>query len=225
MNLVIFDIDGTLTDTNAVDGECYAAAFEREFGRPVDWRNFTHRTDSGIAQQAFNQQVGRAPTGDELERFRHRFLAMLKDQHARQPARFAEVAGAARAFELLRADPQWTVAIATGGWRVSALLKLSVASIEIGDSPAAFADDAFPRSGIVRTAIARSGGRFERIVCVGDSTADASTAAELGLPLVGIGAARREARLRELGVSHVLPNYRDLDALMAALRSAQAPRS
>ncbi len=59
MNLVIFDIDGTLTDTNAVDGECYAAAFEREFGRPVDWRNLTHRTDSGIAQPASRARADR----------------------------------------------------------------------------------------------------------------------------------------------------------------------
>ena len=40
VTLVLFDIDGTLTATSAVDAQCYAAAFYRTFGFPLpttDW--------------------------------------------------------------------------------------------------------------------------------------------------------------------------------------------
>jgi len=39
VNLVIFDIDGTLTATNQVDTRCFAAAFLEVFGTEIstDW--------------------------------------------------------------------------------------------------------------------------------------------------------------------------------------------
>lgn len=66
--------------------------------------------------------------------------------------------------------------------------------------PAAFADDAAEREEIARIAIDRarfhSQQPFERIVLVGNSDCDVTTAARLGLGFVGIAADTNDAALR-----------------------------
>ena len=51
MNLVMFDIDGTLTQTCAVDAACYVEAVMEVTGLraiSTDWASYRHTTDSGI---------------------------------------------------------------------------------------------------------------------------------------------------------------------------------
>jgi hypothetical protein len=51
--LAIFDIDGTLTDTNGVDDDCYRAAVAgalRIDPGSYDWTKAAHITDAGIFQ-------------------------------------------------------------------------------------------------------------------------------------------------------------------------------
>jgi len=52
MNLVLFDVDGTLTLTNEVDNRCYLCALGEALGGAgfdTDWTKYPHVTDSGIA--------------------------------------------------------------------------------------------------------------------------------------------------------------------------------
>jgi beta-phosphoglucomutase-like phosphatase (HAD superfamily) len=58
MKLLIFDIDGTLTDTKRVDDECFINAFQDEYGvilTNTDWTTFVNVTDTGL----FNLQCSR----------------------------------------------------------------------------------------------------------------------------------------------------------------------
>jgi hypothetical protein len=50
MHLVMFDIDGTLVDSNGFDGELYAPAMREVTGADVDrcWQSYRHVTDGGI---------------------------------------------------------------------------------------------------------------------------------------------------------------------------------
>src|SRR5437773_2833277 len=51
MHLVMFDIDGTLTETMKVDEECFVRSFNDVFGLTdidTDWSNYPGTTDSGI---------------------------------------------------------------------------------------------------------------------------------------------------------------------------------
>ncbi len=50
MHLVMFDIDGTLTETMKVDEECYVRSLAEVCGFTdveTDWSSYTHATDSG----------------------------------------------------------------------------------------------------------------------------------------------------------------------------------
>ena len=71
MKLVIFDLDGTLTKTVAVDADSYVRAFADVFGMAgidTDWSRYRDYTDGGIAREIFESRRGRKPTPAEMER-------------------------------------------------------------------------------------------------------------------------------------------------------------
>jgi len=225
--LAIFDIDGTLTDTNGVDDDCYRAAVADALAidpGAYDWEQAAHITDAGIFQWVACELGLPAPSSAETERA----IATLGEQLAavceREPHRFAEIAGASAALNALRADG-WCVAVATGCWGVSARLKLRAAGINVPEAVVACADDAIARADIVQLAQRRAeqhyGQTFDRVVALGDGPWDVRAAAELGIPFIGIGG--RAPELRRLGASYVLPDYRDVEALRRALVEAVAP--
>src|SRR3984893_18913284 len=65
MHLVMFDIDGTLTQTMKVDEECFVRSFKDVFGFAdvdTDWSHYPHTTDSGIFHDVFTASRGQ-PNG------------------------------------------------------------------------------------------------------------------------------------------------------------------
>ena len=69
MHLVVFDIDGTLTDTNLVDGQCYWQADSEVLGlskEQPDWSDFRDVTDLGIAADLCWRHLRRPPTSRVL---------------------------------------------------------------------------------------------------------------------------------------------------------------
>lgn len=229
MQLVIFDVDGTLTRTNAVDHECFLAALRAELALDVgdvDWAGFTHVTDHGVVHELCERALGRAPTEDEHARLVDGFMARLAAAYQRDAARFDPVPGSPSAFE--HARERHAVAIATGCWRRSACFKLDRVRIDHATTPAGFSEDGPARESILRAATERALAahalaRFDRIVSVGDATWDVRAAQRLGLAFVGIGKGARAEKLRAAGAATVLPDYADLAAFESALATAQSP--
>jgi phosphoglycolate phosphatase-like HAD superfamily hydrolase len=221
--LAVFDIDGTLTDTCAVDDDCYGIAVAEFFA--VSWVSYAgtpHHTDSAILRWLSEQQRGCIASADEVERVRARFVDALSDVHGREPHRFRPIAGAMSVFDAVR-GAGWSVAIATGGWGASARLKLRLAGIDHDGVPLACADDAESRSDIVRIAIERAGGRFDRVVSVGDRPWDSTTAAALGIPFVGIASGAKAGELTAAGARTIVEHYEDRAAFLRALQHAEPP--
>jgi len=82
MKLAIFDMDGTLTNTNKVDGECFARSLQLEFGVDITslpWDEDTHITGSGITYWIFQQVFARYPEAEEIQRLINRFVSLLKE--------------------------------------------------------------------------------------------------------------------------------------------------
>ena len=227
--LAIFDIDGTLTATNAVDDECYiraAAEILDVAPEAVDWSDTPHVTDSGIARYLWTRHRARAAEDRELIALQQRFLAILGAEITRAPERCLAIAGAGALFEHLR-RAGWHIALATGGWLASASMKLRAAGVALTDLPMACADDAESREDIVRLAWQKAerqaGSTFHRVVSVGDAPWDVRTARSLGLPFVGIATGVRAERLRAEGATTVLSDLSDSVAVLAALSSAASP--
>jgi phosphoglycolate phosphatase-like HAD superfamily hydrolase len=230
MQLAIFDIDGTLTQTTHIDGVCFVRAFAEELGITLSstWTDYKFSTDSGITQQVFEDRFGRRPSDQELARLQRCFIGLLEEAFAQAPEAGAAVAGATAALARLRRHAGWELAIATGSWHASALLKLRAARLDVADLPAAFADDSVSRGDIIQTTIARAQQHygqtgFDRVVYIGDGPWDVRTAARLRIPFLGVGRDRHAARLRSEGAAHIIEDFVDLDRFLCSLAAATVP--
>ena len=231
MRLAIFDIDGTLTETNSVDSFCFVQAMadaHSVVGMSTNWGAYTHTTDSFITQEVLHERFGRPPAEEELSIFQTHFVKLLEEHCAKDGSLFAEIGGAAAAVERLRREPDWAVAVASGCWRDSGMLKLRAAGLELGDTPAAFAEDGLSREEILLTAVGRAREvyrqeNFERVVSLGDGLWDLRAAWVLGFPFVGVARGARAKRLRGAGASHVVEDFKDYGSLMHCLTEAEIP--
>lgn len=227
--LVIFDVDGTLTDTTAVDDECYREAIASVLAvepSAIDWSGATHISDAGILSWLWSEHRREEPTLADIARARSAMVHKLNERLREDPSRFAHIEGVHDAIQRILGDG-WRIAVATGAWGPSARIKLGAARLEIDDTVFASSDDAISREEIVSLARKRAelihGGAFDRVVSVGDGIWDVNTAANLGLPFVGIGRGERADRLRRAGAATVLPDFTDLDAVCRALDQAIPP--
>jgi phosphoglycolate phosphatase-like HAD superfamily hydrolase len=231
MKLVMFDMDGTLTDAFAIEENCYVLAIEQALDLPgvkTEWETYTHTTASFCLEEIVRRHRGHPPTAAESHAVQARMVALMTDITRRTGRCTREIPGAAACLAGLQRRG-YAVAIASGDWEATARLKFATAGIPVAGLPSAFCDVAHPRTDIMRAALARAAahyGRtsFDRITYVADAVWDVRACRELGWPLVGVAAGKFAARLPELGVSHVVPDYLDFDAFLAALEQASAPR-
>ncbi len=206
-----------MTESLAVDEVCFVQAFRDVLGiGPINtnWLEYVFQTDSGLALEICRKQLGRDPSGAEITSLQSRFAELLYAavEGAGQPLR--EVPGAAALLRRLAAHPRWHVAIATGGWRVSARFKLASAGLAVDAFPWANADDALDRVDILRTAIGRARQHyeqdtFEKVVYVGDGVWGVLAAKALRIGFLGLATDNKAGRLAEKGASCVLPNFSD----------------
>lgn len=226
--LVIFDVDGTLSRTSDVDDRCWREAARAILGvesMTTDWSCYSHSTDEAIATDLIVERFGGRPGDPEVQTRVHEvrddFTDRIRNEISRSPRCFQPVPGAPGLFERLL-DAGWKTAIATGGWRATAELKLGTAGIPFEGVPAAHADDAHPREEIVRTAIRRSGVTMPGVY-VGDGIWDVRAAARLGVGFVGIGDGAAADRLRTAGARITLSDYARFDEFLAAIEKSLPP--
>jgi len=233
VNLAIFDIDGTLTETDQVDETCFVQALADAHGITgisTNWAEYPHTTDSAITSHVFQERLNRVPEENELLKFKSRFVSLLEDNCLKNPALFAEILGASYMLRRLNQELEWRVAIASGSWRVSAELKLKVAGIKEDDFPAAFADDGHSREEILKSAVLKAQlhyqqSHFTRIVSVGDGLWDVRTARNLRFPFLGIGREKRGKTLRRAGATHVIRDFADYAEVIRCLAEADVPKT
>jgi len=231
MKLAIFDIDGTLTNTNNVDEDCFIKALAEAHSIDdivTDWAAYPHTTDSGIAQHIFQEKFGRSPEETELSKFKNCFVGMLSEHYQTDSLSFAEISGASVALKMLQQDSDWAVAIATGCWRESALLKLKAANIDPEGIPAAYAEDGLSREDILNAAVSRSLAQhgvsgFEKIVSIGDGVWDVRTAGRLNFAFLGVGCGESATKLQQAGARHVIEDFSDYDQVLKFLIEAEIP--
>lgn len=212
---LIFDIDGTLTDSYHVDDDIYPQAFAEHLQLKnfvPDWESYEFCTDSGVAMEIFQTQLGRVYDPAEIEAVKQRYFALLAEKLQRSPESCRPIAGAEGLFEQLRAAG-YQVGIATGAWRESAKLKLQHAGIEHAGLPFACGDDALARPDIIRLAIERveqhNGLNAEQVIYVGDGAWDYRAAQSLGIGFIGVGDKLSRAGI----VCPIIKNYQQNDLL------------
>ena len=211
---VLFDIDGTLVDSNYLHVHAWMRAFAdlgEDLRRPVDaWR--IHR-GIGMGSSLLLEDL----LGDDADRLGDR----AKDSHAHH---YRELAGLQRPFggarDLVRAVAERGAAtvLATSASPDSLTELLAVLDLDdvvTGVTSAKDVEAAKPEPDLIQAALRIADVPPERAVLVGDTGWDVEAAARAGVACVGVlTGGVSEAELREAGAAAV---YRDVAALLADL--------
>ncbi|MDQ1400853.1 MAG: hypothetical protein QOK20_2785 [Acidimicrobiaceae bacterium] len=210
---VLFDVDGTLVDTNYLHVFAWLGAFQA-IGHPVDGTD-VHRAIGMGAPELLERLLG-ADTAERLG-------DQAKEEHT---ARYKETFPLMRRFEgageLLRAVAERaTVVLATSASpaELSALREtLDADGVVAAITSAEDVDAAKPRPDLVEVALERAGVPANRAVFVGDTVWDVEAAGRAGVPCVAVltgGISRSE--LVDAGAIAV---YRDTTELRQGLEKS-----
>lgn len=183
---VIFDIDDTLLHSMEADDRIYRQAIRDVVGH-VEFRatlaEYDHVSDTGILRQVLSDNK---IADGVFEEIRERFLNSL-EAHVATVGAFQQVDGAGEMLRRLRASNKHSVALATGCWRRSAVLKLRTAGLLFDDLPLATADDAMERIAIMQHALDSLAGPVGSVTYFGDGIWDQRACSELGWQFRPVG--------------------------------------
>jgi HAD superfamily hydrolase (TIGR01509 family) len=203
---VLFDIDGTLVDSNYLHVVAWLRAF-RAAGFP------------DVAAADLHRGVGMG-AGPFMERVIGREDEAAKDGHAKEYERlWPELRPFPGAVDLLREvrrrGGEAVLATSATEEEVGALQRALDADDAISEiTSSADVDEAKPAPDIFTTALSKTGLDAERCVVVGDTVWDAEAAGGAGLRCVGLlSGGVSEAELRDAGMAEV---YDDPAALLKA---------
>jgi phosphoglycolate phosphatase-like HAD superfamily hydrolase len=229
MNLVMLDVDGTLTQSYEYDREIFGLSIAEVLGcnpADVDLDKYVNTTSIGVTVEAFQRIIGRSPKSEEIKDVKRRVLWRLKRMYQGSPEIFGEVPGASQFLERLRQSDGVGVAIATGGWLSEALFKLQASGLTVNGIPMATSDDHVDRKMIMEIATEKarkyySCHDFEHIIYLGDGPWDLQASRSLGYDFIGIGLRIQALRDSENISWH--PSFLKVEAVCASIATLLTP--
>jgi beta-phosphoglucomutase-like phosphatase (HAD superfamily) len=210
VNLIVFDIDGTLTDTVAIHQSSFRASL-RHIGIEKfndSFNEYKHHTDSHIAKTIFEMATGKEfdkTTIDVFEEYLHQLIGEKE---------IIEIFGARQFIRQIEAHPDYGICYATGSFFKPAKLKLERIGIDFELGLLVGSNEIEEREVILTKAIANAADhysvdKFDRILSFGDGLWDLKAANNLSLEFVGIGDKNVQI-LKENGMSK---HYSDLQKI------------
>ena len=196
-SLIVFDIDGTLTDS--------VKAHQRAFTETLfeigvseinsEYKSFKHHTDSFIAKEIYENNQKTIFSTDKIHQFENRLFEKIKRLN------FNEVKGAKEIVNKIHKETEYGVCYATGSLRKPAEHKLKSIGIEFEEWQLVASDKIFEREKIVQQAIKNSSDNykvqsFKRVISVGDGLWDLLTADNLNLEFIGIGEENKDLLIK-----------------------------
>jgi phosphoglycolate phosphatase-like HAD superfamily hydrolase len=228
--VAVFDLDGTLVESMAVDEVCFVAVAEAALGDrvPADWLDDRDRTDTSLFRRIWRLAGRPDPTWETMRSAEREMASALHRALRDAPQRCRAVAGGAAVIQRLRAAG-WLVAVATGSWRASAQLKLAHAGLPEVHLVTASEESARPAliARAVREVLTQSPPRQRRmqsrkVVYVGDGPWDVAAASAAGTGFLGRGRGAGALALREAGARVVVDDFAD-ELLVPRLAAAAMP--
>ena len=209
---VLFDIDGTLIDSNYLQVQAWSEAFDA-LGHPVDDARI-HRAIALDSTKLLDTLLG--ARSEELGE-------QAKERHS---AAYRELSGRLRPFagarDLLAAVAARGVAVVLATSAPEDELKLLRAALDVEDrltavTSAEDAESAKPEPDILQTALAKVSVAASDAVMVGDTVWDGEAAGRAGVAFVGLRSGGiGEADLRNAGATAVYDDPADLLANLDA---------
>lgn len=224
MTGIIFDIDGTLTNTTKVDDKCFIKAFKNVFEIDIsnqDWSELKNVTDWGITEEIILKNWNRIPTEIEYKKMVSEFVSELQSEFKKDKKEFREINGASNFIKFLIEKSNVKIGIATGGWKKSAILKLKSIGIDSTEFVFSNSNDFKTRENIVLNAISKLNlkweNKIERIIYFGDGTWDYVTCEKLGIEFVGIDNSNND-KLKKIGVKTIFNDFEQCELIYKTLK-------
>ena len=228
--LVLFDIDGTLLDTQEAGVLAYVEAGREVLGAEFSFVDIP--LQGKLDHENYAEAVARHCEGvDHLEheaRFRRAYGEAL-GRIADERGGFPSCPGIASLLDRLHADDRFEVGLLTGNWEDTGRLKIRRAGLDdtLFDCNA-FADDGAHRDDLVPVARARFQSRHGheplRIVVIGDTPRDIRCAlAGEAVPLAVATGIFPVDRLEAEGAALAVATLEDTDGILGWLRGDHSP--
>ena len=214
--LIVFDIDGTLTDSIAQHQSAFIETIQEIGVRELkeELRSFKHHTDSYISKTIYELALEEPFTEDKKKQFQLGLSKRLKTQT------FTEINGAYELIQMLKQEPEIGFCFATGSLRDPAIEKLKSIGIEFESWQLVACDTLYEREHIVQQAIENATreykvSAFEKIMSIGDGIWDLITAQNLNIDFIGVGETHKNTLLENGAKMHC----KDMVALKEILQN------
>jgi phosphoglycolate phosphatase-like HAD superfamily hydrolase len=213
MDLVIFDIDGTLIHSHEAEVDCYIKAFAQVMGNSdinTDLTTYEHVTDTGITQECIYRQFQRNASLSEQLAIEESFLTLFDQSLNNHPPK--PIPGVHSLFEQLHQEKNVRLAIATGSYHRSAMLKLKHANLLLSHLPLSSCSEHIERIEIMKLAKQKAHQHyqidaFRSVTYVGDGPWDVKASQHLAWNFIGIASNYTPTQLKNWGVNIVLNDY------------------
>ncbi|MFQ8431278.1 HAD-IA family hydrolase [Amaricoccus sp. W119] len=221
--LVVFDVDGTLVDSQHL----IVAAMEAGF-RGEDLTPPTRTEILGIVGLSLLNAVGALAPGlpeARLERIADGYRDAFTAQRTRGDAHAPLYPGARAALDRLAADPDVRLGVATGKARRGLDHVLASHGLEGMFETMQTADNhpSKPHPSMLEIALIETGLPASQAVMIGDTEFDILMGKAAGFATIGVAwGYHPRTRLEAAGADRVIEDYAALDAALAALRESRA---
>jgi phosphoglycolate phosphatase-like HAD superfamily hydrolase len=190
MQVVLFDIDGTLLLTGGAGTSSLARVFEEMFGAGISLEGIAvhGQTDPAIIQAIARRWIERELSDEEIARLVERYLGHLEDRLAASTA-FRVLPGAREILEQLSARSDLLLGLATGNFEPAAYAKLRRAEMDEYFSFGGFGSDSIDRAELTRLAVERGrkiAGFEAPALVVGDTIHDVRSAKAAGARVLAV---------------------------------------
>ena len=215
--ILLFDIDGTLTDTQGAGSRALKRTFAEALGLEgaLDGVSIAGRSDSWIVAAGLRAR-GRDAPPEAISRFRDAYVGRLEQELDAGEVRL--LPGVIALLDALDRRGDAILGLGTGNFRAAGRAKLERVGIAHRFRDGGFGDDAPDRAELLRAGRDRLqalGGSGETVV-IGDTRHDIEAARAIGARVVAVRTGYAEPGDLD-GADAVFDDLSDADAVVAAL--------
>lgn len=199
MNLILFDVSGTLVHTSDLEKKVMWRTLSRVLSIPYErvGEFRPSETETAFASKVWNLVRGVEPTKEDWDTIFTIYREELFQAYLAAPERFSALDGAPELLSHLQGSKSWGFAIATTSWHDMAHLSLRGAGFYTRRFHVVSGENITSKVDLLNKAIDSSKRwfgvqEFQKVTYVGDESVDSAVCRELQLPFLEVG---------EMGVS------------------------
>jgi phosphoglycolate phosphatase len=226
LNLLLFDIDGTLLHSGGAGRAAMERAFETVYGAADAFEGvpMMGRTDPVIVRDALARR-GIAWNDAEANKFKEYYFWFLEEEIEKPRPGKQVYPGVVRLLTALGEEKGVAMGLLTGNWRYGGLLKLRHFGLDTFFPFGAFADDSETREHLVpvaRDRFEKASGQhvaMENVFVIGDTPFDIQCARPHGARTVAVATGiHKMEELLSHKPDHAFADFQNLDDVLSVFR-------